>query len=60
MTEVGLDVLNNMLAPPFPLLIKQASLSGSGVPFDGPLEGCSLWDSASTMSGTARSSLFDL
>ena len=39
---------------------KQASLLGSVVPFDSPLEGHSLWDFASTTCGTARGRLFFL
>ena len=42
--RVGLEVLNSMLGPPFPLMPEQASLCGPGVPLDSPLEGHSLWD----------------
>ena len=46
--------------PPCPLMPKQASLFGSNVPLDSPLEGHSLWNFASITTNTARSSLFYL
>ena len=45
-------------APPFPLMPKQASLLGSGVSLDSPLECHSLRDLASITPGLARSFLF--
>ena len=50
-----------MLGPPSALMPKQASLSGSSVPPDGPLEGHLFWDFASRiLFGTARNFLFHL
>ena len=44
-------------APPFPLIPKQASLLGSGIPLNTSLEGHSLWDLASITPGLARTHL---
>ena len=56
-TRVGLGVSGSMLPPPFPLRPEQASLFGSGVPLDSPLEGHSLWDLALITAGFARTDL---
>ena len=53
--RVGLGVLNSMLGPTFSPMPEQASLFGSGVPLDSPLEGHSLWDLALITPGFARS-----
>ena len=51
---MGLGVPEGMLGPTCPLLPRQVSLCGSGVPHDRPLERHSLWGSASTTPGSAR------
>ena len=42
-TRVGLGVLASMLGPACPVMPEQASLFGSGVPFDISLEGHLRW-----------------
>ena len=62
MTKWGLVCSIASWATTPPLMPKQASLLGSGVPLAilaSPLEGHLLWDFASNTPGTARSSLFD-
>ena len=55
MTRVGLGVLDSMLGPTFSI---DASLLGSGVSLDSPLEGHSLRHLASITPGLARNFLF--